>query len=88
MNLSPAEFDLLVERISTSVANKVAASPRLVDRYALAEILGVSVPTIERLQREGTIVPFRIGRRCVYDPDGVMAALYARKGTAPGNSST
>jgi hypothetical protein len=76
--MSPAEREEFIDQIAAAVANRLAARPRLLDRYALAEVLGVSVPSIERLQAAGQIPVVRIGRRCLYDPDNVVHALTAR----------
>lgn len=77
MNLSPAELASFIDEIADAVAARMANMPRLVDRYALATIVGCSVATLERLQRDGVIVPIRIGRRCVYDPIAVIDAHLA-----------
>ena len=82
MSLSPAELASLTDAIATAVAAKLAARPRLVDRYDLATAIGISVPSIERLQRDSVIVPIRAGRRCLYDIDVTIAALTKRETAA------
>ncbi len=77
MNLSPADCETLVERIAGRVVAVLANQPRLVGRYDLAKVLGVSVTTLERLQRDQKISTIRIGRRVLYDPDQVLAELAA-----------
>ena len=79
MSLTPSDLASITDAIADAVAARLAAMPRLVDRYALARVLGVSVATIERLQAAGAIAPIRLGRRCVYDPDAVIAMLAASK---------
>ncbi len=79
MNLSPAEMELFIQSIADAVAAKLANAPRLVDRYDLSKILGISVPSIERAQRENLIPVVRIGRCVKYDPGSVIAALSANK---------
>jgi hypothetical protein len=82
MSITPADLASITDAIIETVAARLAESPRLVDRNALARVLGVSVPTIERLQREGRIPVVRIGRRCVYAVDAVIAALSIAGGEA------
>jgi len=79
MMLSPAELDRLVDRIADAVALKLASQPKLVDRHALAQIIGVSVPTIERLQASGKLPFVRLKRLVRYDVDAVIAALSDRE---------
>ncbi len=75
MSISPADFEALTTAIAEAVAARLANTPRLVDRNALARLIGVSVPTIERLQREGKIPIVRAGARVLYDTNAVIAAL-------------
>ncbi len=75
MSISPADLETLTSAIADAVAVRLANTPRLVDRNALARLIGVSVPTIERLQRERKIPIVRAGARVLYDPDAVIAAL-------------
>ena len=69
--LTPADLDRLADRIGERLANQ----PRLVDRVTLARRFGISVPTIERYTRAGTIPCVRLGRRVLYAPDAVLQAL-------------
>jgi ABC-type sugar transport system substrate-binding protein len=75
MNISPADLESITAAIAEAVAARLANMPRLVDRYALARVIGVSVPTIERLQADGKIPVVRVNRRVLYDPEAVIAAL-------------
>ena len=75
MMLTPAELDRFVDRIADAVALKLASQPKLVDRHTLAQILSVSVPTIERLQAAGRLPCVRLKRRVLYDADACIAAL-------------
>lgn len=79
MILTPAELDRLVDRIADAVASKLASQPKLVDRHALAQIIGVSVATIERLQASGKLPFVRLKRLVRYDVDAVIAALSDRE---------
>jgi excisionase family DNA binding protein len=73
--LSPAELKCFIEEVASRLAARLTNRPKLVGRHDLAEILGVSVPTIERLQRDKRIPLVRIGRRVLYSPDAVIGAL-------------
>jgi phage terminase Nu1 subunit (DNA packaging protein) len=73
--MTPAELDRLVDRIAEAVAAKLASQPKLVDRHQLSEIIGVSVPSIERLQAAGRLPVVRVGRLVRYDVSTVIAAL-------------
>lgn len=75
MSISPADLETLTSAIADAVAVRLASTPRLVDRNALARLIGVSVPTIERLQRERKIPIVRAGARVLYDPVAVITAL-------------
>jgi hypothetical protein len=86
MTWSPAERQEFIDAIAEAVATKLASQPRLVDRVELSRVLGVSVPSLERLQASGQLPVVRIGRRCLYDPSACIAAL-ATPATAPGATS-
>lgn len=73
--LTPAVLEDLSEEIADRVFKRLAKQPALVDRYGLSDVISVSVPTIERLQRDGRIPVVRIGRRVLYDVKAVLAAL-------------
>lgn len=73
--MTPSEEAAFISRIADAVADRLAIRPRLVNRNQLALALGVSVPTIERLQRNGRIAPIRIGKRCCYDIEAAVRAL-------------
>ncbi|GAA4455343.1 hypothetical protein GCM10023156_29170 [Novipirellula rosea] len=77
------EVDLanLTEAVASAVYAKMqpllatASAPRLVDGDRLAELLGVSRPTVDRMRSSGEIPSVSIGRRRLYDPNAVIAAL-------------
>jgi excisionase family DNA binding protein len=48
--------------------------PRLVDGDRMAELAGVSRPTIDRAVRDGIIPSLRIGRRRLFEPRAVIDA--------------
>lgn len=84
MSLSPLELERLAEEVAGRVTEKLSNQPRLVDRYRLAELLGVSVPSIERWIQSGEIPVVRIGRRTLFDVAEVIAAGKKKGGAAHG----
>ena len=50
-------------------------APRLVDRVALSQQIGLSVPTIDRRRKDGSIPSITVGGRVLFDPSAVIAAL-------------
>jgi len=50
------------------------SEPRLVDGDRMAELAGVSRPTIDRAVRDGSIPSVKIGRRRLFDPRAVIDA--------------
>lgn len=75
MSLVPAQMIELADRIAELVVERSADCPALVDRQGLAKTLGVSVATVERLQKDGLIPCVRIRERVLYDPVEVIARL-------------
>ncbi|TWU33886.1 helix-turn-helix domain-containing protein [Novipirellula artificiosorum] len=55
-----------------------SSEPRLVDGDRLAELLGVSRCSVDRLRADGKIPSVMIGRRRLYRPDAAIAALETR----------
>lgn len=49
--------------------------PRLVNRERMAELAGISVPTLDRLVSEGSVPSKRIGNRRLFQPAKVIDAL-------------
>ena len=65
MSLSPAELDRLAEVLADRLAARLSDGPgagSLLDVNQAAELLGCSVPTIERARRRGEIPSVRVGR--------------------------
>ena len=73
--LTPAELSELAKAIADAVADRLSSRPRLTDRHGLAEQLGVSVPTVDRLRAAGRIRPVMVGSRPMFDTDDVVAQL-------------
>lgn len=81
--LSPADLERLAGMVADAVADRLARRPLLVDRVELAPMIGLSVPTIERRTRDGSIPCVRSGRRVLYDPNAVVAAMASNKKGGP-----
>lgn len=77
-DLSPARMSELAQAIATEVAAKMIAEQALLDYKGLADWLGVSIPHIERLKREGVIPFIAIGRRVMFNRASVLAALESK----------
>ena len=60
--------------------------PRLVDGDRMAELAGVSRPTIDRAVRDNAIPSVRIGRRRLFEPRAVIDAFAQATKKATGTS--
>jgi excisionase family DNA binding protein len=69
--LSPADL----AKLGHVIATQLATTPLLVDCVELAPLLSVSVETVKRYTKCGRIPCVRIGRRVLYQPEAVIAAL-------------
>lgn len=78
--LSPQDLSSWADLVADRVADKLAKRPMLVDRVELAQLLGVSIPTVERLSAAGKIPLVRLGRRVLYDPVAVIEARSSKVG--------
>ena len=45
----------------------------LIPRYDAAKAMGISVDTLDRLERDGQLHPVRIGVKVLYDPNELRA---------------
>ncbi len=72
--MTPAEMERLAELLADRVAARLAANApdALVDVHRAAELLGCSVPTIERLTRTGAIPSVKLGRLRRYRPSELL----------------
>lgn len=73
--LSPSQLEELATEIASKLADRMESQSALLDYSALAEWLGVSIPSVERLKKEGRIPFISVGRRIVFDRAAVTAAL-------------
>ncbi|WP_298866006.1 excisionase family DNA-binding protein [uncultured Gimesia sp.] len=69
--ITPGQLELLADMI----AERLAKQPRCIDKSELAEQIGISVSTIERLMGKGKIPFIKPGRRVLFDIEAVMAVL-------------
>ena len=61
--MSPHEIDALAIRVAERVAALMSRpDDALIDAHAVAELLGCSVPTVERLTRDGRLDSLKVGR--------------------------
>ena len=73
--LSPAQLETLSDQLADKVADRLANRRQLVDRYELAQRIGLSVPTIDRRRKDGVIPFMQTGNRILFDVDAVIVAL-------------
>ncbi len=69
--ITPGQLELLADMI----AERVMKQRRCLDKTELAEKIGVSVSTIERLMAEKKIPFIKPNRRVLFDIEAVVAAL-------------
>ena len=66
MSMSPHEIDSLAEALAVRLLPRLAShmndSDIMLDSHGAAQLLGCSVPTIERLTRSGEIPSTKFGR--------------------------
>jgi 2,4-dienoyl-CoA reductase-like NADH-dependent reductase (Old Yellow Enzyme family) len=74
--------DGLVERVADRVVERLAQQKQqseradgLLDEPSMAEHLGVSPQSLERMRKAGTVPCIRVGRRVLYQPAAVLDAL-------------
>lgn len=79
MRLTPAELEQLADRVACIVASKLADAPLLIDKHELAKRTTLSVSTIERRVKDGQLPAVKVGRRVLFAPDAVLAALAANE---------
>lgn len=54
--------------------------PELIPGDVMSTILSVSLPTLDRLRRAGVVPSVTIGKRRLYRPEAVIAAIEAANG--------
>jgi len=80
--LKHADVDELAQTVADLVSNRVEAllgnrERRLVDRPTMARLANIGVCTLDRLVSAKRIPSVLVGRRRLFDPDPVIAAIIA-----------
>ena len=75
MNLSPDDLEQLAQRVAEIVADRLRSAPLLIDKFELAKRTTLSVSSIERRVKAGQLPAVKSGRRVMFAPDEVLAAL-------------
>jgi excisionase family DNA binding protein len=72
--LTPIEINQLADQVADRVVARLNSRPSdgFVDKHRAAEILGISVPTLERRTADGSIPSHRIGRLRRYLPSELL----------------
>jgi excisionase family DNA binding protein len=73
--MAPAELEQLARAIADRVADQLTMRRRLTTRHETAKILGVSVPTIDRMLRDNEIPFIAIRGKRLFDAAAVIAHL-------------
>ncbi len=60
--LSEYEIKRIADLVADSLANRIVSPEEMLDVHAAAKILGLSVPTLERRTRDGSVPSIKIGR--------------------------
>ena len=85
MTLSPTELNRLADALADRLAARLSGAPGgdgLVDVHGAAELLGCSVPTVERAVRRGEIPSIRVGRLRRYRRADLLALDATKNGGA------
>ncbi len=83
-DLTPSQLEQLAEIVAERLFERLRTNRRLLNRNELAEVLGVSVPTIDRLLREDDFPVIMIKSVRRFDPIEVIRHL-AKKSAKPAN---
>ena len=60
--MTPAEIDSLAKALAERLAERVSDGDGWIDVHGAANVLGCSVPTVERLTAAGKIPSIKVGR--------------------------
>lgn len=73
--MTPFEIENLANAVADRVASRLASrvdGDSLIDVHAAADLMGCSVPTVERLTKSGAIPSVKIGRLRRYRRDELL----------------
>lgn len=73
--LSPVDMEVLADLVADRVADRLANRRRLLTRNELSEVIGVSVPKLDTMLRDGELPVIRVGRKVLFDPHAVIEHL-------------
>lgn len=71
--MTPLEIDALAEALAERLAGRVDRADVWIDVHAAADVLGCSVPTVERLTRSGELPSRKVGRLRRYRRSDLLA---------------
>jgi excisionase family DNA binding protein len=72
--MTPSEIDSLADQVAERVVARLAGMPSeaFIDVHKAAELLGCSVPTVERRTADGSIPSHKFGRLRRYLPSELL----------------
>ena len=72
--MSPHEIETLADALAARLTSRFAVrADAMIDCHAVAELLGCSVPTVERLTRTGELPSHKVGRLRRYRRAEILA---------------
>ncbi|TWT79429.1 hypothetical protein CA13_08300 [Planctomycetes bacterium CA13] len=74
-SFTPVELETLADAVAERVADRLANRRRLLTRHELSQVIGVSVPKLDTMLRDGELPVIRVGRKVLFDPHAVIAHL-------------
>ena len=80
--LSPVDMEVLADMVADRVADRLSNRRRLLTRNELSEVIGVSVPKLDTMLRDGELPVIRVGRKVLFDPHAVIRQLAERSTSA------
>ena len=83
--MSPHELDTLADAIAERLSRRLSSqvdTDAMIDCHAVAELLGCSVPTVERLTKSGAIQSHKVGRLRRYRKSEVLSRQNEKGGAA------
>ena len=63
--ITAIDYDELMAAITRPEVSEAAKPPALITRNAAAKILGISTRSFDRLLKDGTFHPIRVGKRSI-----------------------
>lgn len=72
---TPSDLESFADKVADLVVKRLTDQPALVDKVALSKKIGLSIPTIDRLVKDGQIPAIKKRRRVLFSVDAVVSAL-------------